>query len=54
MAEQATDTDFGFEYGPAKVTRISSRDGHVWIEVSGAKGSVIVRVTPSGLVRIEK
>ena len=53
--EQATavTTRYGFKYGPAEVTRIHSDERGVWIEVKGARGSIKVRVTPSGLVRIE-
>lgn len=42
-----------FVYGPAKVTRLcSDKKWGVWIEVSGKRGCVTVRVTPSGLVRV--
>jgi hypothetical protein len=50
----ASVTKYGFKFGPAEVTRIHSDDnGAVWIEVKGARGAVQVRVTPSGLVRVD-
>jgi hypothetical protein len=51
MLEQ---TQYGFRYGGAEVSRLHSDDaGNIWIEVRGARGAVTVRVTPSGLVRVD-
>jgi hypothetical protein len=48
-------TQYGFTFGPAEVTRLhSDAKGNVWIEIKGARGTVQVRVTPTGLVRVEK
>lgn len=52
---QLKHTQYGFEFGPAEVTRLHSDPKYgVAIEVKGKRGVLIVRVTPSGLVRIEK
>ena len=52
---QLKHTQFGFEFGPAEVTRLHSdpKYGAV-IEVKGKRTALVIRVTPSGLVRIEK
>lgn len=48
-------TEYGFTYGPAEVIRLHSDDKYgVAIEVKGRRGALVVRVTPSGLVKIEK
>lgn len=50
-----TQNKYGFSYGPLKVTRIhSSDDLGCWIEVSGAREYVQIRVTKTGLVRVTK
>jgi len=48
------ETKYGFEYGPAKVERMASDNGHVWIEIRTKRGALIVRVTPTGLIKIEE
>lgn len=48
-------TEYGFIYGPAEVTRLHSDPKHgVAIEIRGKRGALVVRVTPSGIVKIEK
>ncbi len=48
-------TEYGFTYGPAEVTRLHSDPKYgVAIEIKGKRGAVVLRVTPSGLVKIEK
>lgn len=44
-------TDYGFEYGAAKVDRLFHDDtGCVWIGVSSKKGECQVRITKSGKI----
>jgi hypothetical protein len=46
-------TQYGFIFGPATVTRIC--DSEKWgcvLEVSGARQRVEIRVTPSGQIRV--
>lgn len=46
-------TEFGFEYGPAEVTRLcTDGDGGVWIEIATARRRMRIRVTPTGLIRV--
>ena len=45
----------GFQYGPARVVRLCRDDKlGVWIEVSGAREFVEIRVTPGGRLRVGK
>lgn len=46
-------TQFGFDFGPATVTRHCSHPRHgVWLSVSGKRQIVEIRVTRSGLLRV--
>jgi hypothetical protein len=48
-------TEYGFTFGPAEVTRLHSDPKYgVAIEVKGKRGALVVRVTPSGMVKLEK
>ena len=50
----ASTTQYGFKYGAAEVTRIHSDDkGAVWIEIKSEKNAVQVRITKTGLIRVE-
>lgn len=54
MSDEAlpfTETQYGFRWGPATVERVISVDGHVVIAVRTARGSLEIRVTPSGMIR---
>ena len=48
------ETDYGFEYGSAKVNRIHSDDkkGYVILGVSSPKGSIQIYVTKTGKIRV--
>lgn len=51
----ASVTKHGFRFGPAEVTRIHSDDnGAVWIEVKSDRDEMKIRVTPTGIIRVEK
>lgn len=55
MSAKLVNRQYGFKYGPAEVVRIHSDDKiGVALEIKGDRGSVIVRVTPTGLVRVDK
>lgn len=42
----------GFEWGPARVTRVFSDPKHgVWLVVAGAKEEIEIRVTRGGRIR---
>lgn len=46
-------TKFGFKFGPIVVERMSSDPKHgVWIQLWTGKQIVVVRSTPSGLLRV--
>jgi len=46
-------TKYGFEWGPARVTRLFDEDRTgVYLEISGAREVVQVRVTKGGRLRI--
>lgn len=46
-------TRYGFQWGPAEVTRIHSDDQFgVVMEIKSGRGSIQVRVTPTGLIRV--
>lgn len=46
-------TQYGFTMGPCEVTRIvSSETLGAYIEVSGKRQRIGIRVTPSGLLRV--
>lgn len=45
-------TLYGFRWGPATVERATEINGHVYVLIRGARDQVVVRVTPSGKVRI--
>src|SRR6266446_3095379 len=44
---------YGFQMGPATVTRLAMVNGHACIEIKGAREKICVRVTPSGLIRLD-
>lgn len=46
-------TRFGFEYGAAHVERAASHKGHVVLFITTPKQRLHVRVTPTGLIRVE-
>jgi hypothetical protein len=55
MKATASLTKYGFRFGPAELTRLhSDQNGMVWIEVKTERQSMIIRVTKTGLIRIEK
>lgn len=45
-------TQYGFEWGNARVERLVSHRGHRVLHVQTARQRVEVRVTPAGLVRV--
>lgn len=45
-------TEYGFEFGPAKVERAWSHQGHVGIMIHTGKQLLNIRVTPTGLIRV--
>jgi hypothetical protein len=45
-------TRYGFEYGAALVERAGSLHGHIVLTISTGRQRVDVRVTPSGLIRV--
>ena len=46
------ETQYGFEYGPAKVSRVFSHKGAVKMEIITDRGSIDVYVTPTGFIRV--
>ena len=44
-------TQFGFDWGPAKVERICQHRGEVIMAVKTPRQELEIRVTPSGLIR---
>jgi hypothetical protein len=48
------DTQYGFEFGAASVTRLFSHKGYAYIEIKTPRGAVTVAVTPTGLIRLGK
>lgn len=47
-------TQYGFEFGPAKVDRAWSHKGHVGLMIYTGKQLINIRVTPSGLIRVDE
>jgi hypothetical protein len=45
-------TQYGFEYGAAKIQRIASDKGYAFLTISTPRQTVDIVVTPSGLIRI--
>jgi|DEB19_MinimDraft_3_1074340.scaffolds.fasta_scaffold126125_2 hypothetical protein len=46
------ETDYGFVWGPAEVTRLhSTENGYVILEVMTKRANLQVTVTPTGLIR---
>ena len=48
------ETKYGFAWGAAEISRVVSHQGHVHIEINTPRQRIMVRVTPSGLIRQEK
>lgn len=48
------ETVYGFEYGAARISRHSSFKGHVMLMIETDRQCINIRVTPSGLIRIEQ
>lgn len=49
------ETQYGFAYGAADVTRICSDPKHgVWLEITTPREEVQIRVTRTGLIRVGK
>ena len=46
-------TPYGFRWGPALVERCASHKGHVVFSVTTDKEIQHIRVTPSGVIRID-
>lgn len=45
-------TEYGFIYGPAEVTRLfHDKDGSVVLQVKTKRRELTIRITPSGLIR---
>ncbi len=51
MTAHFSETDYGFEYGAAKVTRIHSDKGRVWLGIDTPRESIQIYVTKTGLIR---
>lgn len=48
-------SEYGFTWGPARVTRMCSDPKHgVWLRVEGARERIEIRITRSGLLRVGK
>jgi hypothetical protein len=45
-------TEYGFEFGAAKVERAWEHKGHVGLTIYTGKQLLNVRITPSGLIRV--
>lgn len=54
MSEHYRETRYGFEWGAAKVSRCASHKGHVVLTVVTPKERLDIRVTPSGLIKLDK
>lgn len=48
------DTQYGFEFGAAKVQRLFSDKGAAYIEVKTPRGAVTIAITPTGFIRLGK
>lgn len=49
------DTQYGFTWGPVEVTRLASDPkAGVFIGIKTPRQSIQIRITPSGLIRINK
>jgi len=46
------ETRYGFDWGAAKIERVASHGGHLWIDVRTPRQVLEIRVTPTGLIRI--
>ena len=48
------DTEYGFEYGPAKVTRVAHCDRKSWVilQLTTEKADIQIYVTKTGRVKI--
>ena len=47
------ETKYGFEWGAAKIERAASHNGHVILYITTPRERIHVRVTPTGLIRVE-
>ena len=45
-------TQYGFIWGAATVERVTDHNGHVVIAIKTPRETMILRVTPSGLIRV--
>lgn len=50
----AIQTQYGFKYGACEIKRLCSHKEHVMLELATERASLHIRVTPSGLIRIEQ
>ena len=46
-------TQYGFEFGAAKVERAASYKGHVILHITTDRQRLEVRITPSGMIRVD-
>jgi hypothetical protein len=46
------ETTYGFEWGNVSIERVCSHKGHRVIAIFTPRGRRLIRITPSGLIRI--
>ena len=47
-------TRYGFVYGAATVERAASHKGHVVVSIKTPRQQMHIRITPSGLIRLDE
>jgi hypothetical protein len=54
VPDYGVDTKYGFIWGVAAVERLASYRGSVIIRIKTPREELVVRVTPTGLLRVER
>lgn len=50
---KGNDTEFGFVWGPVEVKRVTTHHGDAVIAVETNREIVYLRITPTGLIRVD-
>jgi hypothetical protein len=54
MSTELTETKYGFTWGKAKVERIASHKGYLFLGVTTPRDQLEIRITPTGLIRTRR
>lgn len=51
---RAIPTQYGFKWGAGEISRLCDHNGHVTMQVKTPLAAIDIRITPSGMVRIDQ